>query len=309
MLTVRFTDFWKTPERQIDSFFLPLIETIFESPAERVYATNTKVDLEFFSVFRKKGNFGEKISNRIKNFSAPPGPSPSNSPREYARKTIWYSGENKRPPLTVSHDSYLGFEPEGILENIHYLPIWVLNFDWFGRGSAHGFTPTTLNLQELLKPRRFDPATFADKKFCCAFIGNPASYRLGLINELSSIGQTDIFGRYTGNLVESKATVAQNYRFSFAFENDISPGYVTEKLLESYVTGNIPLYWGLDSQEYFNSQSYINLSSFRDFSEFQDEVIKANTFIDYFEEIYQQPLFKREFDLNGVIDKLRRELL
>jgi hypothetical protein len=45
-------------------------------------------------------------------------------------------------------------------------------------------------------------------------------------------------------LAASKIDIMRRYRYCLAFENQRQPGYVTEKLLDCFVAGSVPLYWG-----------------------------------------------------------------
>jgi hypothetical protein len=222
-------------------------------------------------------------------------------------KRIWFSGESKRAPLANQYDAYLGYEPEGLLPNLHYLPLWVLNFDNFGKGPAHGFTSIQTSQEQLLLPRKYSRATKAN--FCCAFLGNPTSFRLGILKKLGEIEPIGLFGSAFGNKVSDKLLVSSNYKFSFTFENNLYPGYVTEKLLEGYLSQNVPLYWGLDSLNYFNPKAFVNLSKFENFEEFMTEVKALNADEDLYAQTYEQPLLNRTFDIADLVKKLRDDLL
>jgi hypothetical protein len=59
------------------------------------------------------------------------------------------------------------------------------------------------------------------------------------------------------------------HNFVMAMENKIYDGYVTEKILNAYSSGSIPIYWG-DSQYVkliFNKKSFINVSDFENIEE------------------------------------------
>ena len=45
-------------------------------------------------------------------------------------------------------------------------------------------------------------------------------------------------------LAASKIDIMKRYRYCLVFENQRQPGYVTEKLLDCFVAGSVPLYWG-----------------------------------------------------------------
>jgi len=44
--------------------------------------------------------------------------------------------------------------------------------------------------------------------------------------------------------VEDKNSLCSNYLYAFCPENSYFPGYVTEKLVQAYMSGCIPIYWG-----------------------------------------------------------------
>ncbi len=48
---------------------------------------------------------------------------------------------------------------------------------------------------------------------------------------------------YRGRCV-SKITTLRRYRYALVFENQRQPGYVTEKLLDCFMAGTVPIYWG-----------------------------------------------------------------
>ena len=61
--------------------------------------------------------------------------------------------------------------------------------------------------------------------------------------------------------VESKEDALLSYRYSLAIENDSSPSYFTEKILDCYATGVVPIYFGApDIEEFFPSGSLIRLA-------------------------------------------------
>lgn len=65
--------------------------------------------------------------------------------------------------------------------------------------------------------------------------------RIALANELR--GKVDLFGRGF-NEIKFKEDGLATYMFSFAHENAYYPGYFTEKVLDCFATGTVPIYWG-----------------------------------------------------------------
>ena len=57
----------------------------------------------------------------------------------------------------------------------------------------------------------------------------------------------DLFGSGSaGGLTDKKSDTLVDYCFSIAIENCICDGYYTEKILDCFITGNIPVYRGTD---------------------------------------------------------------
>lgn len=65
--------------------------------------------------------------------------------------------------------------------------------------------------------------------------------RIALANELR--GRVDLFGRGFHE-IQFKEDGLATYMFSIAHENASYPGYFTEKILDCFATGTIPIYWG-----------------------------------------------------------------
>ena len=97
----------------------------------------------------------------------------------------------------------------------------------------------------------------------------------------------------------------ENYRYNICFENSITEGYVTEKLLEAKVAGCIPLYYGDDSAAIdFNNKCYINsreMANADDMLRCVNELENKDLFI----RIASEQLFNVEPDLNALYFFLR----
>lgn len=72
------------------------------------------------------------------------------------------------------------------------------------------------------------------------------------------------------NLIETYS----QYNFVIAMENCRKEGYVTEKLINAYYSGAIPIYWGApDIEKYFNTKAFINVSDFESFEQCADYIV------------------------------------
>ena len=80
--------------------------------------------------------------------------------------------------------------------------------------------------------------------------------------------QVDFFGRGFDTEIDRKEEGLCDYMFSIAIENASYQTYFTEKLLDCFATGTIPVYYGAPNiGDYFNKDGIIDLSEEFDVSE------------------------------------------
>jgi hypothetical protein len=100
-------------------------------------------------------------------------------------------------------------------------------------------------------------------KFCAAVISNKYwtdYFRLEFIEELNKYKQVDMGGRYKNNVgkIKNKIKFLSSYKFSIAMENTEGNGYLSEKIIQSFISGTIPIYYGdYMIDEYINPKSLI----------------------------------------------------
>ena len=72
----------------------------------------------------------------------------------------------------------------------------------------------------------------------------------------------DLFGFNRPNQLTSKIDGLKDYMFSVAMENSVYDTYYTEKLLDCFLTGTIPIYWGTsDVKNIFDPDGILFLNS------------------------------------------------
>ena len=130
-------------------------------------------------------------------------------------------------------------------------------------------------------------------KFCAALISNNIStdgFRLEFINELSKYKKVDMGGAIGNNIRESindKIKFFSSYKFSIAMENSNGDGYISEKIVDSFLAGTIPIYYGdYMVDEYINPKTYILIKGEKDLNK-KIEYIKE---IDNNDELYKKLL-------------------
>lgn len=164
---------------------------------------------------------------------------------------IWYTAENLRMPHSSEFDFHLTFDLETYQGKNVYLPLWIVEL-------GKGFKEAQEMQTHLMQPRRISTGI---RKFACIVINNPEPVRMNFLVELQKIGEVDCFGKAFNNPIPNKEVLISNYDFNVCFENDLYPGYITEKVIQAYLAGCIPIYYGLDKLGHLNSQAMINVAN------------------------------------------------
>lgn len=196
-----------------------------------LHVTNAKADIEVHSIF-------DSIQHSV----------------DDGATKVLYLGENVRPHY-MNVDYSLSFDIHSYNRKNIYTPLWILRSTDFG--VANGYKPyDPKSLSDLRPPRT--------GKGICYIGNNETPLRQSLIRFLRSNGfSVDCFGSHT-NQVADKIEKLSQYQYSICFENSYTPGYVTEKLIDGYVSGTIPIYSGGIDASIFNTMSFINLDPFCD---------------------------------------------
>ena len=73
------------------------------------------------------------------------------------------------------------------------------------------------------------------------------------------------------------------YKFALVFESYEISGYVTEKIVNAFLAGVVPIYWGNELvREIFNPQAFVNAADFENLESLADYVISlANSPVRY----------------------------
>lgn len=187
------------------------------------------------------------------------GPYGNDTPQKGNYTRIGYFCENIKPDLSICEWAF-GVPREEDVKHPNYKRI-----QW------HGVDP-----QLLIKPTGNEPEQIlaSKTKFCNFLYSHKVAYREAFFTQLSKYKKVDAPGRsmnnmpgidslYNGDKWEIKKQFLSRYKFTIAFENDIFPGYQTEKLYDAMLAGSIPIYCGdpyID--EIFNTKSFINATEY-----------------------------------------------
>jgi hypothetical protein len=315
-LTLRFRH-WPNEVSVGEEIFADLISMATKRVVRIVKDQNMKVDIQIESVYGRDAL--PSLRTRTYRFLASHTKSgidfskrkysPNQQPSKGARHSIFFTGENERPPYG-DWDCYLSFDLNSYGGKNAYLPLWWITSSDLIKPTVSPYLGRAITIEEMLKTR--DVNFKIRNKFCVAFIGKAYPFRMQAIAALSAIGKVDVFGDIARNSGKkaalSKFEIAQKYKFVFAFENDLFPGYVTEKAPEAWATGAVPLYWGSDPLGYLNQKSLINLANFKNLEDFTSAVSRVSKSSALWSSIAAQPLLSKSPNLNTVLTVLRKAL-
>ena len=84
----------------------------------------------------------------------------------------------------------------------------------------------------------------------------------------------DVFG-HGYQFIKNKEDGMISYRFSICIENSQHNGYFTEKIVDAFVTGTIPIYWGCkDIGEYFDQDGILTFNNEEELTEILNSLSK-----------------------------------
>jgi hypothetical protein len=189
------------------------------------------------------------------------------SHRSFAGCKLQVIGENTRPSFYWS-DFSIGFD-RIIDDRFLRYPFWAWDVD----------------TSKLLRP--FGENRISESsKFCAFVVSNPvAPIRNGLFQELSrhrfvhSPGKVfnncePLESRGSRNGIQAKNEFLSDFQFTIAAENSTYPGYTTEKPVDAFLAGSIPIYWGdptIDCD--FNPGSFVNFHRYGTITSTVDAVL------------------------------------
>jgi hypothetical protein len=200
------------------------------------------------------------------------------------------------------------FDPDSELTRNAHLPLWWILFPELVSSVSVGPSPDDrlgreITLDECLATRRGN--AHEREGFVCAFVGNPEPTRMRALEALRALGHVDIFGSSVGRPVAAKSEIAGDYRFVLCFENDIWPGYVTEKPFDAWACGAIPIWSGLDPEGYLNPEALVNMADLRTPERLVERVAAIQSSPARMERMSSEPILLRRPDLGRVVQSIR----
>ena len=194
---------------------------------------------------------------------------------------VLWSGESYKMPRKTNEEPILEIV-SFIDDKAFYLPYMVfsdMNFLYDYRNKVYNVVP---------------------EKNCCFVASNFAKKREKFWDVLKTkLDKCDEFGKIRGRQPldgdwKDLTDTYSKYKFVIAMENVDKKGYITEKIINAYRAGAIPIYWGSDRmiERIFNPDSFINLSDFENDEKCVEYICElANNPLKWLE-IKNQPIFK-----------------
>jgi len=206
-------------------------------------------------------------------------------------------GENVRPDFNL-FDYAIGFDQMIFHDRYLYYPL---------------FMSYRSDLEKALEKHLKDDSFYRGKEGFCNFVvsnGHAANpIRDELLDRLSTYKKVDSAGRYRNNMpdgkpVGDKFAFQQKYRFSLALENSSYTGYTTEKIIQAFAAGTIPIYWGDPSvAELFNEKAFINCHSFQTLEEVIGRVKEVNENEELWMAMLKEPIVNPDGEILRMLEK------
>lgn len=227
-------------------------------------------------------------------------------PVRASSKNLWWTFENRRPPSGI-FDGTISFDLDSYSDSNFYLPLVYQYLDISGKMGTYVKHKKTI--PQCMQHRQISIEQVEKRNgFVSVFMNNPHPMRIRAIEQLSQIGEVSVFGRYNGKYVQDKVGMASHYKFNLCFENDLYPGYVTEKVLEAWLSESVPLYWGDDAAGILNHEAIVNLQDFSSMKSFIEYVDLLHRSPEKMAKIISQPLFSVNCDYEKLQNFILRSI-
>jgi hypothetical protein len=210
-------------------------------------------------------------------------------------RKVFYTGENKG--INRDCDLNLTFINTSECNNIRF-PVWILNLitdipfrkdedffkkDYFIELSKMKLTPKNTNY------------------FCCYLASRRMTFREDFLKKICNYKKVDSAGGTLNNVgfsiksgFQAKANFQKDYKFAMAFENTVSDGYTTEKILHAYMSNCIPIYWGNDNVEQdFNKETMICVRDYGSIEEAIEYIKKVDNDEELYNSYMNKPIFSK----------------
>jgi len=211
--------------------------------------------------------------------------------------------------ILFSNKSFM-FTPEKIINSLSKYTAIISSFQ-FGNPKCIDLPPFIPYLYNLSKSSKLHQlierpvVSVVPPKFCCCVVSNGSFHcRNRIFRELSKYKHVDSLGNFQRNVEErftdpisSEAYFYKlsQYKFILCFECEVEGFYITEKLVNAWISRSIPIYFGAsNSRTMFNPESYLYLE--KDNTTEYDNLVRRIVYLDKhnarYLEMVNKPVFK-----------------
>jgi beta-1,4-galactosyltransferase 1 len=161
------------------------------------------------------------------------------------------------------------------------------------------------------------------KHFCCFIVSNGnCNIRNKMFELLNKYKKVHSYGKYQNNMgfnltfsysTDEFRKILSNYKFIICFENAKLDTYSTEKIVNPYLSGTIPIYWSSHHiKNIFNPESMLFLEdeSETSFQNLINKIIELDNSDEKYLEFANRPVFKSMdyWNNNYTIDKIAKNI-
>ena len=178
---------------------------------------------------------------------------------------------------------------------------YALGFDWIDFGDRYQRFPLYNLYWDVAKIAQnrggmIEKPVIRDK--FCSFVCSNADgdpFRQRFFELLNNARKVDSGGRFLNNVggpVDDKLEFEREHRFSMCFENSSYPGYTTEKIIQAFAAGTIPIYWGdPEIGRIFNKDAFICVNDFHTLEAAVQRIIETDDNRDRFMSVLSEDVF------------------
>ena len=201
------------------------------------------------------------------------------APRD-GRPTVFYTGE--RVPADLSRfDWSISFDETS--ERNLYLPLWVIWMNRFGLG-PHALVRYSARPVARRPPAPRPTAASSGKRGCAFIFRHQVAAREAFFDRLAQRMQIVAPSHSRNNSpriggdIFHKLAFLRHFRFNIAFENESSPGYLTEKIVDPFMVGCIPIYHGDPHVERtFSPDAFIHVKGESDYERAIERILAIDS--------------------------------
>lgn len=213
---------------------------------------------------------------------------------------VFYSDHGDDHWFAPEHAVKIYFTIENLVPDFNACD-FAMGFDWlqyedrYLRFPLYYFYPQICELMETKHQQPVSELMAMKTGFCSITVSNTNRDPMfvKVFEALSEYKKVDSGGLWRNNMgqrVPDKLAFDRAHKFSIVCENSSHSGYTTEKLVQAFAAGCVPVYWGDPSvSKVFNPKALINVQDFGSLQELVDYVKKVDADDALYQSYLQEP--------------------